>query len=103
MIGEMTALLVRLEVTTHMLNVGTHTITCANDQSTAETIRMGQLNHTDTEGRRHVDMALDQTSWSRALVVDEGGGVWLWWEEKVEIKERLLKTMKLLVTSVGYS
>jgi len=95
MIGEMTALLVRLEVTTHMLNIAAHTITCANDQSTAETIRVGQLYHTDTEGRRHVDMALDQTSWSKALVVDEGGGVWLWWEEKVEIKERLVKTMKL--------
>jgi hypothetical protein len=95
MIGEMTALLVRLEVTTHLLNVGPHPITCANDQSTAETIRVGQLNHTDTESRRHVDMALDQTSWSRALIVDEGGGVWLWWEEKVEVKERLAKTMKL--------
>lgn len=95
MVGEMTALLVRLEVTTHMLNVGTHSITCANDQSTAETIRVGQLNHTDTEGRRHVDMALDQTSWSKALIVDEGSGVWLWWEEKTEVKERLVKTMKL--------
>jgi hypothetical protein len=27
--------------------------------------------------------------------VDEGGGVWLWWEEKVEVRERLAKTMKL--------
>jgi len=95
MIGETTALLVRLEVTAHMLNVGTQPITCANDQSMAETIRVGQLNHTDTEGRRHVDAALDQTSWSRTLVVDEGGGAWLWWEEKVEIKERLVKTMRL--------
>ena len=94
-IGEMTALLVRLQVTTHMLNVGTHPIACANDQSKAETIRVGQLNQTDTEGRRHVDMALDQTSWSRALIVDEGGGIWLWWEEKVDIKERLVKTMKV--------
>jgi len=98
MVGEMTALLVRLEVTTHMLNVGAHTITCANDQSTAETNRVGQLSHTDTEGRRHVDVALDQTSWSRALIVDEGGGVWLWWEEKTEVKERLVKTMKLQVS-----
>lgn len=95
MTGEMTALIVRLEVTTHMLNVGAHNITCSNDRSKAETIRVGQLSHTDTEGRRHVDMTLDQSSWSKALIVDEGGGVWLWWEEKVEINERLVKTMKL--------
>ena len=93
--GEMTALLVRLQVTTHMLNVNPHRVTCVEDQSTAETIRVGQLNHTDTEGRRHVDATLDQTSWSKALIVDEGGGVWLWWEEKVEVSERLVKTMKL--------
>lgn len=91
----MTALLVRLVVTTHMLNVDPHRITPADEQSTAETNRVGQLSHTDTEGRRHVDVALDQTSWSKALIVDEGGGVWLWWEEKLEIRERLSKTMKL--------
>jgi hypothetical protein len=95
MIGEMTALLVRLQVTTHMLNVDPHRITGADDQSKADTLRVGQLSHVETEGRRHVDMNLDQTTWSRALIVDEGGGVWLWWEEKVEIRDRLVKTMKL--------
>jgi hypothetical protein len=42
-----------------------------------------------------MDVALDHTSWSKVLIVDEGGGVWLWWEEKLEIRERLVKTMRL--------
>lgn len=93
--GEMTALLVRIQLSTHMLNVSSHGITCTNEDSTVDTVKVGQLSQVDTEGRRHVDMVLDQTSWSKALIVDEGGGVWLWWEEKTEIRERLVKTMKL--------
>jgi len=70
-------------------------MTCTNEDSAVDTVKVEQLSHFDTEGRRHVDMVLDQTSWSKALIVDEGGGVWLWWEEKTEIRERLVKTMKL--------
>lgn len=46
-----------------------------------------------------MDCASDPTCWSRALIVDEGGGVWLWTEVKEEIRERLNKTMTLYVTS----
>jgi hypothetical protein len=60
-----------------------------------ETTRVGELEYTATENRRHVDAVLDEATWSKALIVDEGGGVWLWWEEKVEVRERLAKTMKL--------
>jgi hypothetical protein len=56
---------------------------------------VGELSYTSTEGRRHVDAVLDETTWSKALIVDEGGGVWLWYEEKVEVRERLIKTMQL--------
>lgn len=93
--GEMTALLVRIQLSTHMLNASPHRITCTKEDSAVDTVKVGQLSHIDTEGRRHVDMVLDQTSWSKALIIDEGGGVWLWWEEKTEIRERLVKTMKL--------
>jgi hypothetical protein len=61
----------------------------------AEVTRVGELSYTATEGRRHVDAVLDETTWSKALIVDEGGGVWLWYEEKVEVRERLIKTMQL--------
>lgn len=57
--------------------------------------RVAQLNASLTEGRRHVDVALDPLSWGRAAIVDEGGGVWLWWEEKQPVEGRLGKTTKL--------
>ena len=47
------------------------------------------LRPSDTAGRHHVDIALDPTSFGRALIVDECGGVWLWTESKVEVAERL--------------
>lgn len=80
-----------------MLNIDPHriSISISGEGSDAKSIRVGELNIAQTEGRRHVDMALDETSWSRALIVDEGGGVWLWAEEKVEIRERVTKVMKL--------
>lgn len=57
--------------------------------------RVGAITPEETEGRRHVDCAIDPTCWSRALIVDEGGGLWLWWEEKEEYRERLQKVMRL--------
>lgn len=78
-----------------MLNIDPHRISISGDATDARSIRVGELSIAQTEGRRHVDMALDETSWSRALVVDEGGGVWLWAEEKVEVRERVTKVMKL--------
>lgn len=63
------------------------------------TLRVGELPVSATEGRQQVDMALDAKSWSRAAVVDEGGAVWLWWEEKERLDGRqdgrLYKSPKL--------
>ena len=61
------------------------------------TERVAELTYDDTGGRRHIDVALDPTHWGRALVVDEGGGVWLWFEEKIEQLERVEKVMRLSV------
>lgn len=89
-------MMVRIHMSTFMLNVDPHRVTTVNDSPTAETTRIGELTMAQTEGRRHVDMALDDTSWSKALIVDEGGGVWLWREEKVAGPEqRVIKSMKL--------
>ncbi|WWD22865.1 hypothetical protein CI109_107360 [Kwoniella shandongensis] len=80
---ESTALIVRLQSTTHLLNiVPEHSYMPPTTSPSVTSIRAAQLSYEDTEGRRHVDVALDTGAWSRALIVDEGGGVWLWWEEK---------------------
>lgn len=93
--GDCTALMVRVQTSTHMLNVNPHRIAVGDAETVAETTRIGELTMDQTEGRRHVDMALDETSWSKALLVDEGGGVWLWQEEKVEVRQRVTKVMQL--------
>ncbi|WVQ93987.1 hypothetical protein IAU59_001065 [Kwoniella sp. CBS 9459] len=80
---EATALLVRLQATTHLLNlIPDHTYIPPTSSPPIISLRAASLSYEDTEGRRHVDVALDSTVWSRVLIVDEGGGVWLWWEEK---------------------
>lgn len=93
--GDCTALMVRVQTTTHMLNVYPHRIATSASDTAAEVSRIDVLSIEQTEGRRHVDMALDATSWSRALVVDEGGGLWLWQEEKVDVRQRVTKVMQL--------
>jgi hypothetical protein len=80
-----------------MLNIDPHRISTSGEGTGAKSTRVGQLSISQTEGRRHVDMALDEANWGRALIVDEGGGLWLWSEEKVEVRERLTKVMKLRV------
>ncbi|WVF66371.1 hypothetical protein IAT40_001111 [Kwoniella sp. CBS 6097] len=80
---EATALLIRLQSTTHLLNlIPDHTYIPPTSSPPVISLRAASLSYEDTENRRHVDVALDATVWSRVLVVDEGGGVWLWWEEK---------------------
>ena len=78
-----------------MLNIDPHRISISGEGTGAQTKRIGELSMSQTDGRRQVDVALDETSWSRALIVDEGGGAWLWGEEKVEVRERVTKVMKL--------
>ncbi|OCF44272.1 hypothetical protein I317_01890 [Kwoniella heveanensis CBS 569] len=82
-LSEATALLVRLQSTTHVLNlIPDHTYIPPTSSPPVISLRAASLSYEDTENRRHVDVAFDATIWSRILVVDEGGGVWLWWEEK---------------------
>ncbi|ODN83799.1 hypothetical protein L198_07695 [Cryptococcus wingfieldii CBS 7118] len=88
---DATALIVRLQTTTHLLNIHPLSSTPSPFSST----RTAQLSYVDTESRKHINIALDAEIWSRALVVDEGGGVWLWWEEKETKGGRLEKVMKL--------
>jgi len=66
------------------------------------TLEVATLASAETEGRRHVDVALDPGTRGRALVIDEGGAVWMWWQNRLEAQERLVKTYKLFV-SLGSS
>ena len=50
---------------------------------------MDRLSCSDTGGRRHVDIALDTSTWCRALLVDDSGAVWLRWEERSEFAEKI--------------
>jgi hypothetical protein len=58
-------------------------------------IRVGELPMSATEGRPHVDVELDPLTWGRAAVVDDQGGVWLWWEGKERIEGRYQSHMRL--------
>ncbi|KAK4683966.1 hypothetical protein P7C73_g6240, partial [Tremellales sp. Uapishka_1] len=78
-----TALLARTRSFSYLLNVvPDSTYIPPASRPPVSVVQIGVLSSADTEGRRHVDVALDPESWSRALIVDEGGAVWLWWEEK---------------------
>ena len=66
-----------------------------SESSACSVAEVAILTTVETEGRRHMDVALDPIEWSRALVVDESGGLWLWYEIKVERQERLQKATKL--------
>nr|XP_019014207.1 uncharacterized protein I206_00289 [Kwoniella pini CBS 10737]OCF52988.1 hypothetical protein I206_00289 [Kwoniella pini CBS 10737] len=95
-LSEATSLLIRLQSTTHLLNlIPDHTYVPPSSQPPILSQRTASLSYEDTEGRRHVDVALDPTIWSRILVVDECGGVWLWWEEKDNRAGRIEKAWNL--------
>ncbi|ORX34919.1 hypothetical protein BD324DRAFT_104438 [Kockovaella imperatae] len=55
---------------------------------------MATLSSRETGGRRHVDLVLDPTTWSRALIVDDSGAVWFWWEERSELAEKVVVTYR---------
>ena len=94
--GDATALVVRLHSTTSLLNVvPSHTYMPPTEAEPHYTQEIAQLHISQTGNRRHVDAALDPHSWSRALIVDECGGVWLWYEDKVQIAERLQKHVQV--------
>nr|XP_019048403.1 hypothetical protein I302_02174 [Kwoniella bestiolae CBS 10118]OCF27333.1 hypothetical protein I302_02174 [Kwoniella bestiolae CBS 10118] len=95
-LSEATALLVRLQSTTHLLNlIPDHTYIPPSSEAPVISQRTASLSYEDTEGRRHVDVALDPKIWSRVLVVDDCGGVWLWWEEKDNRNGRIEKSWNL--------
>lgn len=59
------------------------------------TTRIATVTPSETEGRRHVDVALDPKVWGRAVIVDEGGGLWMWSEERIIVRDRTEKKMRL--------
>ncbi|BEJ01692.1 hypothetical protein CcaverHIS631_0603740 [Cutaneotrichosporon cavernicola] len=92
-----TSLLVRLEGTTHLVNLIPNPEFIATSSSAPISVkRVAELGQNSTDRRRHVDVAMDPYSWGRAAIVDEGGGVWLWWEEKELFNGRLAKVTKLV-------
>ncbi|ORY30819.1 hypothetical protein BCR39DRAFT_587775 [Naematelia encephala] len=92
---DSTPLLVRLHSTTHYFNlIPDHTYVPPIDAAPFTTLRVGSLTSAETGGRRHVDAALDPLQWGRGVVVDECGGVWLIWEEKIEKHELQEKVFK---------
>ena len=67
-----------------------------SDQAPVAMEEISILRPFDTAGLHHVDVALDPTTFGRALVVDECGGVWLWTEGKVEKSERVVRSPRLV-------
>ena len=95
-LDDATALLVRLHSSTRLLNLIPNPLFLPPSEACpVKTLEVATLRSTETSGRRHVDVALDPVTWSRALVVDESGGVWLWWEDWSEQHQRLIKTHRL--------
>jgi hypothetical protein len=56
---------------------------------------LGRITSSDMEGRRPVDAALDPHTFGGAIIIDAGGGVWSWYEERVEKVERIQTSMRL--------
>jgi hypothetical protein len=89
-------MLVRIDASTHILNVLQNANFIPPTMAHPVTIlRVGELSVAATEGRKHVDMDLCPSNWSRAAVVDEGGAVWLWSEQKENVNGLTQKLMKL--------
>ena len=57
------------------------------DEPAAFLEHVATLRSADTGDLRHVDAALDPTTWGRAVIIDERGGVWLWCMKKLETKQ----------------
>ncbi|GMK54191.1 hypothetical protein CspeluHIS016_0107770 [Cutaneotrichosporon spelunceum] len=94
--GGATSMVVRLENTTHLINLYANPeFSVASSSPPILVTRVAELDRRLTDGLRHVDVAIDPREWSRVAIVDEGGGVWLWWEEKELVKHRLAKLTKL--------
>ena len=93
---DTTALLCRLHSSTRLLNVTQRPpIPISGTSFPVQIQEVATLHAQDTDARRHVDVALDPAMWSRALVVDECGGVWLWSEDLIEAQERLEKLYRM--------
>ncbi|WVQ85167.1 hypothetical protein IAT38_007332 [Cryptococcus sp. DSM 104549] len=93
---DATCLVVRVRTVTHMINViPSYGYLPPSASPPVTSLCTGQLSYEDTENRRHVDVALDPEVWSRVLVVDEGGGVWMWWDEKETKGRTVNKVMNL--------
>lgn len=94
--GDSINLLVRLHSYTHLLLVTPNpTYMPPTDAQPFATTRIATITPSDTEGRRHVDVALDPKVWGRAVVADEGGGLWMWSEERNIVRDRTEKKMRL--------
>jgi hypothetical protein len=91
-----TSLAVRLENITHLINlIPNHEFSSSSSSPSHTVTRVAQIDRSYTEGRQHVDIALDPHNWGCVAIVDEGGGVWLWWEEKELVGNRRVKVTKL--------
>ena len=96
LLGDSTCLLIRLHSSIQILNLRPNpayhpssSLPCVNTTSA------GILSTEAIEGRRIVDCAMDPVNWAHCALVDEAGGVWSWYEEKVEKQERIEKVMRL--------
>ncbi|KAL1408913.1 hypothetical protein Q8F55_005727 [Vanrija albida] len=95
--GCATALVVRLAGATHMLSVVPNPSFVSPTHDLPVTVAtIGELPPSSTEGRCHVDVALDPLSWGKAAIVDEGGAVWLWSEQRETINGRVQRTYKVV-------
>lgn len=47
--------------------------------------KIGEIRNEDLGGKRPMDVAMDPTEWGKAVVVDEGGGVWVWGWKRVTL------------------
>lgn len=89
-------MLVRLHSSTRLLSlVPNRSFDPPTDAHPVHATEIACLTSAETEGRRHADVALDHETWSRALIVDESGGLWLWGEERVEVQERIVSKHRL--------
>lgn len=77
-------MLVRTQTRTHYLHIVSNPLALSSSlkQPSATFHRVGSISAEQTEQRRHVDAALDHSSWGRAAVADEAGGAWVWWEAR---------------------
>ncbi|KAL7420183.1 hypothetical protein Q5752_005149 [Cryptotrichosporon argae] len=91
-----TPLLVRLHTATLLLNLVPNPAYAPSPLAAPASVALvARLTTAETEGRSHVNVALDPATWSRALIVDEGGAVWVWQEVKERSDAGLVKRTQL--------